>query len=67
MYLKTDHTGEVEQRIAAILIYPCDSCSFFMRREGVLVNLRQCVYCAYGVFERDGCDIHQRGLCKYKR
>ena len=67
MHLKTDHTGEVEQRIAAIRVYPCDSCSFFIRREGAMVNLRQCIYCAYSVFDRDKGDLQQQGLCKYKK
>ena len=67
MYLKNDHTGEVEQRIAAIHICPCDSCSFFVKRRNVLTNLRQCVYCTYGVFEGNESDIHRTGLCKYKR
>ncbi len=67
MDTKTDHTGEVERRIAAIRICPCDCCSFFRRRDGALVNLRQCLYCTYGVFEKEGGYFRQQGLCKYKR
>lgn len=66
MDIKTDHTGEVERRIAAIRISPCDSCSFFRRKDSALVNLHQCFYCAYGIFEKEGV-IRQLGLCKYKR
>lgn len=67
MYIKTDHTSDVEQRIAAIRICPYDSCLFFVRREKALINLRQCIYYTYGVFEGDGRDIQEQGLCKYKR
>lgn len=67
MFVKIDHTSEVEKRIAAIHICSWDSCTFYERRESALVNLRQCVYCAYGFFEEDNEDIQQQGLCQYKR
>lgn len=66
MNAQTNHTREVEERISAIRICPCDGCSFFVRRESSLVGLRQCFYCEYSVFGKDSSDIHQDGLCNYK-
>lgn len=63
----TDHTPEVERRIAAIRTLPGDSCVFFKPRDGTPVGLRQCWYCAYGVFDVKSTQENKQGLCKFRK
>jgi len=67
MSISTDRTHEIEQRLKAISIDTQDGCSFWKRREGSMVQIRQCWYCAYGQFDRENPDVRQKGLCKFKR
>lgn len=67
MDVLTDRTPEIERRLRAILIDGQDGCAFFQARDGNLVNLRQCWYCRWAAFDKENLDIHQRGLCKFKR
>jgi len=67
MDVLTDRTPELEQKLKAIYIDVRDGCSFWKERDGCLVHIRQCWYCAYSQFDWDNPDINQRGLCKFKR
>lgn len=67
MDVLTERTSEVEQRLKAIQVDTRDGCAFWKARDGGLVQLHQCWYCSYGQFERENPDIHQKGLCKFKR
>lgn len=67
MELFTDRTSEIEQKLKAIHIDTRDGCSFWTARSGSMVHLRQCWYCAHGQFDRENPDVHQTGLCKFKR
>ncbi|PKM71802.1 MAG: hypothetical protein CVU91_12405 [Firmicutes bacterium HGW-Firmicutes-16] len=60
----TDHTPDVERRLAAICVKSRDCCSFFKAREGSLVKLRECWYCAFGDFDKEGKDLPTQGYCK---
>lgn len=67
MDILTDRTSEIEQRVKAIHIDTRDGCSFWKARDGSMVQIRQCWYCAYSQFNRENPDVHQEGLCKFKR
>lgn len=67
MNILTDRTSEVEQKLRAIHIDTQDGCSFWRAREGSMVQIHQCWYCAYAKFDRENPDVHQKGLCKFKR
>ena len=67
MDVLTDRTGELEQKLKAIHIDTRDGCAFWKERDGCLLRLRQCWYCAYGQFDRGNPDVSQIGLCKFKR
>jgi len=62
----TDHTREVERRVAAIPVRTLDSCAFFTPRESALLPLRECRYCAHGSFNGDA-GPRQAGFCKFKK
>lgn len=63
----TDHTSDVERRLAAICVKPRDGCAFFRQREDSLVKLRECWYCAFGNFDKEGKDLPTQGYCNYKK
>lgn len=63
----TDHTHEVERRVAAIHVRATDTCGFFITRKTALIPRQECWYCAHGDFKRDTNDPHQPGLCKFKK
>lgn len=65
--LLTDHTPEVERRLAAIHVKPRDGCSFFKPRDGCLVKLPECWYCTFGDFDKEGKDLPKQGYCKFKK
>lgn len=65
--MTTDHTPEVERRLAAICVKSRDCCSFFKSRDGCLVNLQECWYCAFGDFDKEGKDLPKQGYCKFKK
>lgn len=67
MNVLTDRTSEVEQKLKAIHIDTRDGCSFWKARDGSMVQIHQCWYCAYSQFNRENPDVHQKGLCKFKR
>lgn len=59
----TDRTGELEQRLKAIVIEPLDSCVFFEKREGCMMVLKECRFCRFSKFD-EKCEA---GVCKFKR
>jgi len=63
----TDHTGEVEKRVAAIRICTTDRCAFFTPRETALLPRRECWYCVHGGFSGSADDTRQTGYCKIKK
>lgn len=63
----SDHTPEVERRLAAIRVKSRDCCSFFKSRDGCLVNLRECWYCVFGDFDKEGKGLPTQGYCKCKK
>lgn len=65
--LLTDHTPEVERRLAAISVKTRDGCDFYKAREDSLVKLSECWYCAYGDFDKEGEDLPTQGYCKFKK
>lgn len=67
MNILTDRTSEVEQKIRAIHIDTRDGCSFWKTRNDSILQIHQCWYCKYSQFERENTDVHQEGLCKFKR
>lgn len=67
MLAATDHTHEVERRVAAIHVKATDACGFFKPREGALLPIRECWNCVHGEFQRDNADPHQPGFCKFKK
>lgn len=67
MKVITDRTSEVEQKLRAIHIDTRDGCSFWRARDGSMVQIHQCWYCAYAKFDRENPDLNQKGLCKFKR
>ncbi len=62
----TDRTGELEQRLKAIRIFPEDSCVFFERREGCAMGFPRCRYCRFAKFEPNA-EYEKQGLCKFKK
>lgn len=67
MKVLTDRTSEVERKLRAIHIDTRDGCSFWRARDGLMVQIHQCWYCAYSQFNRENPDVDQKGLCKFKR
>ena len=63
----TDHTCEVEKRVAAIPVRTTDRCAFFTPRESALLPRRECWYCVHGKFEKSTDDPRQEGYCKFKK
>lgn len=63
----TDHTKEVERRLAAIHIHLQDNCAFFKLRNDALVNMQKCQYCTYGLFNHDSNGLNIQGLCKVRK
>ena len=63
----TDHTREVEKRVAAIPVRALDSCAFFTPRESALLPRRECWYCVHGQFGKSTDDPRQAGYCKFKK
>ncbi|NLS84309.1 MAG: hypothetical protein GXZ14_01660 [Ruminococcaceae bacterium] len=66
MGILTDRTSEVEQKLKAIHIDTRDGCCFWKARDDSMVKIPECWYCAYGQFDRERTNIHQKGLCKFK-
>jgi len=67
MTAPTDHTKEVERRLAAIYICTCDGCAFFTPRDSAPVALNECWYCRYGEFDREHAKAAEMGFCKFNR
>lgn len=67
MKVLTDRTREIEQKLRAIYIDTQDGCSFWKVRKDTMIQIHQCWYCEYGQFNRENPDVHQNGLCKFKR
>ena len=65
--MTTDHSSEVERRLAAICVKTRDCCSFFKAREDSLVKLRECWYCVFGDFDKEGKDLPTKCYCKFKK
>ena len=63
----TDHTREVEKRVAAIPVRTTDRCAFFAPRETALPPRRECWYCIHGGFSGSAADPRQSGFCKFRK
>jgi len=63
----TDHTGEVERRVAAIPVRTLDCCAFFTPRESALPPRLECWYCVHGGFPGSADDPRQTGYCKFQK